>query len=258
VKATSTLFAIQWAGLVAQVEMFGVYAPQSTLIEHEDMVGSAVPSVDSSIVNASLSRDPHEPPHELVAIRGHFEDAGATKWGVWVAGDDERGAAAAREHGLHLDSTPAAMVAELDAVPAARAAEAVEPVDLATVGAVNDAAYGVAPPRFGPPISQLPDTVHTYGVRAQDGTIGAVAMAFDHGHEDTAVWFVATRPEAQRQGLGRAVLAALLADARARGNRTASLQSSPAGRRLYESLGFASVGEVHLYEERLSARAPSP
>ena len=45
---------------------------------------------------------------------------------------------------------------------------------------------------------------------------------------------------------------ALLKDAHARGNRTASLQSSAAGRRLYESLGFATVGEVHLYEKRLS------
>ena len=247
-KATSTLFAIQWAGLVAQVELFGVYGPQSTLIEHHDMVGSAVPSVESSIVNASLSRDPHEPPHELAAIRGHFKAAGAAKWGVWVAGDDERGAAAAREHGLHLDSTPAAMVAELDAVAEA---EPVEPVDRAAIGAINDAAYGLVAPRFGPPISQLPDTVHPYGARAQDGTIGAVAMAFDHGHEDTAVWFVATRPDAQRQGLARRVMRALLHEAAARGNRTASLQSSPAGRRLYESLGFAAVGEVHLYEERL-------
>jgi ribosomal protein S18 acetylase RimI-like enzyme len=248
VRTTSTLFAIQWAGLVAQVEMFGVYAPQSTLIEHHDMVGSAVPSVDSSIVNASLSRDPHEPPHELAAIRGHFKAAGATKWGVWVAGDDERGAAAAREHGLHLDSTPAAMVAPLDDVPEAEPAEA---VDLATVGMVNDAAYGLPAPKLGPPIAQLPDTVHTYGARARDGTIGAVAMAFDHGHQDTAVWFVATRPDAQRQGLAAEVMRALLHEAAERGNRTASLQSSAAGRRLYESLGFAAVGEVHLYEERL-------
>ena len=82
--------------------------------------------------------------------------------------------------------------------------------------------------------------------------IAAVAMAFDHGHEDTAVWFVATRPEAQSQGLGGKVMRALLKDAHARGNRTASLQSSAAGHRLYESLGFATVGEVHLYEEQLS------
>ena len=45
---------------------------------------------------------------------------------------------------------------------------------------------------------------------------------------------------------------ALLHEARPRGNRTASLQSSADGRGLYESLGFVAVGEVHLYEERLA------
>ena len=243
-----TLFAIQWAGLVAQVEMFGVYAPQSTLIEQEEMVGSAVPSVDSSLINVALSRDPHERPHELASIRRQFAEAGASKWGVWVAGGDEAGAKAATDAGLHLDSTPAAMVAQLAAIEA----DPTERVAYATIGEVNDAAYGLPTPKLGPPIAGLPDTVHTYGVRASDGEIGAVAMAYDHGHEDTAVWFVATRPEAQNQGLGRKVMTALLQEAHARGNRTASLQSSAAGRRLYESLGFATVGEVHLYEEQLS------
>jgi ribosomal protein S18 acetylase RimI-like enzyme len=247
-RDAGTLFAIQWAGLVAQVEMFGVYAPQSTLIEHHNMVGSAVPAVESSLVNSALSRDPAEAPHELGDLRHHFKDAGARKWGVWVAGDDAGGARAATEHGLHLDSTPAAMVAPLDEVPAA---EPAEPVDCGTVGAVNDAAYGSPTPKLGLPISGLPDTVHAYGARAADGSVGAVAMAFDHGHDDTAVWFVATRPDAQRQGLAGRVLRALLDEARRRGNRTASLQSSAAGRRLYESLGFVAVGTVHLYEERL-------
>jgi len=247
-RDAGTLYAIQWAGLVAQIELFGVYAPHSTLIEHHNMVASAVPSVESSLVNAALSRDPTEPPHELADLRHHFCDAGARKWGVWVAGDDTRGAAIAREHGLRLDSTPAAMVALLDDVPETAPCE---PADLATVGAVNDAAWGVTEPKFGEPISGLPPSVHTYGARARDGTIGAVAVAYDHGNEDTAVWFVATRPEAQGQGLGRQVLTALLHDAKERGNRTASLQSSAAGRRLYTSLGFTAVGEVHLYEERL-------
>jgi GNAT superfamily N-acetyltransferase len=246
-RDASTLFAIQWAGLVAQIELFGVYGPRSTLIEHHNMVGSVLPSVESSLVNAALSRDPTEAPHELADLRHQFHDAGARKWGVWVAGGDARGAAAAEAHGLRLDSTPMAMVAPLEDVQEATC----EAADLATVGAVNDAAYGLVEPRFGEPIAGLPASVHTYGARGRDGTIGAVAIAYDHGCEDTAVWFVATRPGAQRQGLGRQVLAALLHGAKERGNRTASLQSSAAGRRLYASLGFVAVGEVHLYEERL-------
>jgi ribosomal protein S18 acetylase RimI-like enzyme len=246
-RDAATLFAIQWAGLVAQVELVGIHGPQSTLVEHEDMVGSAVPSVPSSLINVALARDPDEPPHELEYVRRYFKAAGAPKWGVWVPGGDDAGSAAARGAGLRLDSTPAAMVAELDMVEVERT----ERPDLATVGAINDAAYGFPAPRLAPAIAGFPEAVHTYGALADDGAIGAVAMAFDHGHEDTAVWYVATRPEAQRQGLARRVMRGLLAEARARGSRTASLQSSAAGQRLYESLGFAVVGEVHLYEEQL-------
>lgn len=244
----ATLYAIQWAGLVAQIELFGIHGPGSALIEDHDMVGSVIPSVESSLINSVISRDPTAPARGLPALRHHFTDAGAPKWGVWTAGDDERGAAAARDAGLVLDSTPAAMVAPLDGVPDAEA----EPVDLRTVGEINDAAYGFGVPKLAAPLASLPDTVLPYAVRAADGAIGAVALAFDHGHEDTTVWFVATRPDAQRQGLGHQVMAALLHDARRRGNRTASLQSSSKGRGLYESLGFVAVGAVHLYEERLA------
>jgi ribosomal protein S18 acetylase RimI-like enzyme len=75
-------------------------------------------------------------------------------------------------------------------------------------------------------------------------------MAYDVG-EDTAVWFVATLPHARRRGRADAILRRLLLDARERGRRTASLQASPAGRPLYERLGFRTVGSLHLYEQQL-------
>ena len=74
-------------------------------------------------------------------------------------------------------------------------------------------------------------------------------MAHDVG-SDTAVWFVATLPQAQRNGLAAAILKRLLLDARERGQTTASLQASQKGRPLYERLGFTTVGSLHLYEER--------
>ena len=78
--------------------------------------------------------------------------------------------------------------------------------DLATVGEINDAAYGFPTPKFAPAIAGAPGHRPHLRRAGADGEIGAVAMAFDHGHEDTAVWFVATRPDAQRQGLGRQVM----------------------------------------------------
>lgn len=55
-----------------------------------------------------------------------------------------------------------------------------------------------------------------------------------------------TVPQWRRRGFARALVEHVLADARAVGARTATLQSTPMGRLLYESLGFTAVGR---YEE---------
>lgn len=60
--------------------------------------------------------------------------------------------------------------------------------------------------------------------------------------DDVNVSMVATRPEARRRGLASAVLRVALADARARGAVTASLQSSEMAVGLYVGLGFRPVG----------------
>ena len=246
----ATLFARQWAGLVAQVSLLGTHAPRATLIEEEGMVAAVVPTVPtSSLMNVAVAVDPTAAPRRLDQLAARFTRGGAAKWGFWVDGEDERAAAIARRRGMVLDSRPAAMVARLDELhfedaPARTAA------DLTTVGRVNDLAYGYPEPKLGPPIAALPTSVLGYSVEYL-GETASVAIAHDVG-ADTAVWFVATLPHAQRNGLARLVLQRLLLDARERGQRTASLQASVAGRPLYERLGFETVGSLHLYEEQLA------
>jgi ribosomal protein S18 acetylase RimI-like enzyme len=245
----ATEFATQWAGLVAHVRLFGAHAPRAALIEADGMVASVMPTAPtSSVMNVALSRDPAAPPSRLDELAERFRDAKAQKWGLWVDADNANAGQTATEHGLVLDSRPAAMVARLDELPFDDAPATNAPPDLATVGRINDAAYGYDPPKLAPAITALPSTVITYGA-AHDGAIASVAMAHDVGM-DTAVWFVATLAQAQRNGLANALLRRLLLDARERGQRSASLQASPAGRRLYERLGFVTVGSLHLYEER--------
>lgn len=246
----ATPFARQWAGLVAQVRLLGTHAPRATLIEEEGMVAAVVPTVPtSSLMNVALTVDPTAAPRRLDQLATRFIQGGARKWGLWIDGEDERAAVIARRQGMVLDSRPAAMVARLDGLrfddgPARTAA------DLTTVGRVNDLAYGYPEPRLGPPIAALPASVLAYGVEFAAET-ASVALAHDIG-DDTAVWFVATLPQAQRNGLARLILQRLLLDARERGQRTASLQASVAGRPLYERLGFETVGSLHLYEEQLA------
>ena len=75
----------------------------------------------------------------------------------------------------------------------------------------------------------------------------AVSSALTYFNEaDVGVYAVGTVPEWQRRGLARTLMVHVLADARRRGMRTASLQSTPMGESLYRSLGFHSVGR---YEE---------
>jgi GNAT superfamily N-acetyltransferase len=241
----ATEFATQWAGIVALVRLQGEYTPGATLIEEDGMVASVVPvAATSSIVNAALAVDPAATPSHLERLSRAFGEAGATKWGLWVDGEDGRAAGIAREQGMVLDSRPAPMVADLDDLPFDEAAERRQ-TDFATVGRVNDLAYAYEQPKLAPAIAALPDTLLAYCADGDD----SVAMAYDVG-TDTAVWFVATLPHARGKGLAAGILRRLLLDARERGQRTASLQASPAGRPLYERLGFRTVGSLHLYEQR--------
>jgi GNAT superfamily N-acetyltransferase len=74
-------------------------------------------------------------------------------------------------------------------------------------------------------------------VHAEDGTLAAsghVALGERLATYDRIV----TDPAHQRRGLGRAVMHALQALARAHGRHAGVLVATPAGRALYESLGW--------------------
>jgi GNAT superfamily N-acetyltransferase len=58
------------------------------------------------------------------------------------------------------------------------------------------------------------------------------------------VWSMMTPRRHQRRGAGRALLTAALAEAWSPDTRFAVLIATPAGRRLYESVGFAAADEV--------------
>ena len=65
---------------------------------------------------------------------------------------------------------------------------------------------------------------------------------------DTAgISLMATPPEHQRKGIGRALLTQVIADYRRRGVERFHLGSSQAGRRLYESLGFKLVADLPVW-----------
>ena len=85
-------------------------------------------------------------------------------------------------------------------------------------------------------------------VMVHDELAVAGAWSFLHG-TDCGIYAVGTLPDWRRRGLARALMLHVMGDAKRRGARTATLQSTRMGRPLYASLGFEPVGR---YEEWIS------
>jgi GNAT superfamily N-acetyltransferase len=88
-------------------------------------------------------------------------------------------------------------------------------------------------------------------VMVHDEVAVAGAWSYLRG-TDCGIYAVETYPHWRRRGLARALTEHALADARHRGARTATLQSTPMGQPLYESLGFRAVGR---YQEWVPVRS---
>jgi ribosomal protein S18 acetylase RimI-like enzyme len=72
------------------------------------------------------------------------------------------------------------------------------------------------------------------------GALRGALMWFPHGETFATIGMVAVDPTVHRGGMGRALMTRALADA---AGRSLQLISTEAGRRLYESLGFAAIGD---------------
>ncbi|HEY0468623.1 MAG TPA: GNAT family N-acetyltransferase [Polyangiaceae bacterium] len=80
------------------------------------------------------------------------------------------------------------------------------------------------------------------GVKRESDLIGQGALGLFDGAASIAKMVVA--PSAQRQGIGAAILDALLAEAERRSLARVGLVATPFGRPLYESRGFSALAEV--------------
>jgi ribosomal protein S18 acetylase RimI-like enzyme len=84
--------------------------------------------------------------------------------------------------------------------------------------------------------------VRTHGLRV-DGEWACVALTL-RVDDDVSVQYVATDGRFRRRGLAARVVRGALAQARADGVRTATLQASPDGFGVYERLGFRTVATL--------------
>jgi ribosomal protein S18 acetylase RimI-like enzyme len=174
-----------------------------------------------------------------------YADARVDVWAFWVpsrATDLDAPDAVREVDGLKRDTTTLVMQATLR--PGLRLHDAVV---RASIAAATRAA-GDEPV----PVTDLGEPEGAPGLTAwvmvQNHTAVAGAWSFLHG-SDCGIYAVGTLPDWRRRGLARALTEHVLADAQRRGARTATLQSTRMGQRLYESLGFEPAGR---YEEWIS------
>jgi ribosomal protein S18 acetylase RimI-like enzyme len=226
---TADPFRLSAAGFGEALAALGRHGPDAREVRRDDAVGARVGwAADHHWIDAAVVPVGTAPPADDPALP-HC---------LWI----ESGRRAEGRTMLPDIEMPV-MTLDLAALPVTD--EPAERVAIGEIGAVNDRAYGGN--QLGRLIAALPpDFGHAFAVRAADGRPASVAAVIDVG-TDASVQWVATDPAHRRQGLGTRVMRALLADARRRGARTASLQASPDGLPLYERLGFVTVGRLHAH-----------
>jgi ribosomal protein S18 acetylase RimI-like enzyme len=171
----------------------------------------------------------------LDAMARAYADAGVTSFAAWVHESDTAMRSDLADRGYLVHETTWAMGRTLDDVPDDVPDVEPAPADWAEYLRVLELPPGllttVDPAAFHVVLGRL------------DGETVATAMAFDH-EDDCGLYNVGTLPHARRRGLAHALTVLQLQQARARGRRTATLQSTDAARRVYAAAGFRDLGRI--------------
>jgi ribosomal protein S18 acetylase RimI-like enzyme len=243
-----TLRVRLWDGFARLQLLLGGHAGQWHTLERPGLVASIVPNApDSPTLNAAVAIDPDAAAAHLEALERRYRQAKVRRWGIWLDGHASLAAQALAQHQMVVTTASPGMGADLDDLPATQA----DPThaDLATVGRVNDLAYGNFDGRLERTLTPLPNGVlKAYRVDL-GGRPASVALALHHD-ADCGVSFVATIPKARRRGLATEVMRQALTDAQRSGCTTTTLQATDLGERLYENLGYRRLCLMQLWERR--------
>lgn len=236
-----------WEGFARLQVLLGGHVGPGRVIVRDGLVASVVPAApDSPTLNAAVAIEPEAAPQHLEELKRCYDEARIRRWGVWLDGGAQEAARQLTNAEMLVSASSPGMGTMLDGP-----IEDGEPhsADLATVGRVNDLAYGNFDGRLERTLTPLPNGVLS-GYRADhDGQPASVALALHH-NDDCGISFVATIPEARRRGLATEVMRQALKDAQDKGCTTTTLQATDLGERLYENLGYRRLCSMQLWELR--------
>jgi ribosomal protein S18 acetylase RimI-like enzyme len=237
-----------WDGFARLQLLLGGHAGQGRTLERDGLVASIVPNTpDSPTLNAAVAIDPDRAPEHLEELEQRYGRANVRRWGIWLDGHASLAAQALSRRDMVVTTASPGMGARIDEL-AVKRADKVE-ADLATVGRVNDLAYGNYDGRLERTLTPLPNGVLKGYQASLSGSPAAVALALHHDG-DAGISFVATIPKARRKGLATQVMQQALAEARHEGCTTTTLQATEIGERLYTALGYRRLTVMQLWERR--------
>ena len=243
--AQSALYMRMAANLVASWERDAEGSPGAS-VEHLPGVAAAVfpePPERTVYNNALLDRglSSSDAADAIDVAEAAYADARVPEYAVWAHESEPETIAELERRGWRPDTSTRAMAMALEDFAAPL------PQVHAVTGDWQD--YLRFLTRSGAPegvLAGVADGVYEVRLIEAAGETVAGAIAYDHDG-DCGIYNVGTLPHARRRGLGSAVTALLLHDARVRGCMTASLQATPMAERLYGRLGFSDLGRFFEY-----------
>lgn len=245
------------ASLVASWRTLAEGAPDARVERAGEASAAIFPAGPSRAIfnNALIDRGATDPEAAVRAVAAAYADAAVDGFAIWAHAGDSATIAELEAAGCAVAESTCAMVARLGGEAGAadaasvgeRAAEERATAGPAAVERLDEPGEALGLNGVGGDLfARWPAGARWFGIRDAAGALVSCALAL-HLDGDCQISFVATAPAARRQGHARGVLAALLADARAHGCATASLQSTPEAERLYAAAGFAEVGRFVEY-----------
>ena len=238
-----------WQGFARLQMLLGGEAAGGVVAEERGIVASFVPGApDSPTLNAAIVVADELDLELLDAMRERWEQLGVRRWGVWTDGAKYRVTDTLRTARMRVTSSSPGMAAEIEQLPLNGRAPA-RLTDLATVGHINDLAYGNPDARLERTLAPLPPGRLRAYVAELQGRPASVALALHH-EQDCGISFVATAPHARRQGLASDVMQRVAIDARDAGMTSTTLQATNLGEKLYHALGYRKVSDMQLWERR--------
>ncbi len=241
-ELAETLYRRQAATLVASWRVYARYSAGAAVVEEAGAGICLFPTEpDRGIYNNALldrGLNSGAASRAVEAVEAAYLNAGIDRYAVWAHESEPAPIAELTARGYRFDTSTRAMAMPLEHLAAPH--PELQPAELEWDGYTRhfDIPDGLL---AGADAAEL-----RLRAAALDGDVVAAVLAIDHDG-DRGIYNLETLPAARRRGIGSALTALQLHDARERGCTTASLQSTEIAEGVYASLGFLDLGRYLEY-----------